>query len=37
VLPSNKQNVLPSDVRSSAVKTVGATSFALVLATLFLV
>jgi hypothetical protein len=28
---------LPSDVRSSAVKIVGATSFALVLATLFLV
>jgi co-chaperonin GroES (HSP10) len=37
VLPSNKPNVLTSNQRSSAVKTVGATSIALVLATLSLV
>jgi hypothetical protein len=37
VLPSNKPNVLTSNQRSSAVKIVGATSIALVLAMLSLV
>ena len=37
VLSSNKPNVLPTNQRSSAVKAVGATSIALVLATLSLV
>jgi hypothetical protein len=37
VLPSNKPNVLTSNQRSSAVKTVGAVSTVLVLATLSLV